>query len=164
MQIEHRLEYAKWVLERNLHWIGAAEVKIGVVVAIDTAMLAGLAAVFSLTGFAAHSWEANAFSALAAVALIAAFICTAATILPKTDGPKTSFVFFGKIINVSRAEYAAGFKQAEESEFLADLLDQIHRNAEIAMDKFWWVRNAMTWSFVALPLWIAAIVFLLKGR
>ncbi|WP_233099873.1 hypothetical protein, partial [Acidovorax sp. IB03] len=37
-----RLQTAQWVLERNLGWIAAAEVKVGVIVAIDTAMLGGV--------------------------------------------------------------------------------------------------------------------------
>ena len=42
-----RLQTAQWVLERNLGWIAAAEVKVGAIVAIDTAMLGGLGAAFS---------------------------------------------------------------------------------------------------------------------
>lgn len=38
---KERLQTAQWVLERNLAWIAAAEVKVGVIVAIDTAMLGG---------------------------------------------------------------------------------------------------------------------------
>ena len=33
---------AKWTLERRLAWIAAAEVKVGVVVSMQVAMLAGL--------------------------------------------------------------------------------------------------------------------------
>jgi len=42
-----RLRVAQWVLERNLGWIAASEVKAGVVVAIDTAMFGALATAFS---------------------------------------------------------------------------------------------------------------------
>lgn len=45
-----RLKFAQWVLERNLSWIAASDVKTGVVVAVDTAMLAGL-----VTAFAGHA-------------------------------------------------------------------------------------------------------------
>jgi hypothetical protein len=34
-----RLQTALWVMERNLGWIAAAQVKVGVIVAIDTGML-----------------------------------------------------------------------------------------------------------------------------
>lgn len=41
-----RLTECKWVLERKLQWIAAAEVKVGVVATIDLAMIAGLAAIY----------------------------------------------------------------------------------------------------------------------
>lgn len=41
MTDDERLKAAQWVLERNLAWVAAAEVKVGVIVAIDTAMLGG---------------------------------------------------------------------------------------------------------------------------
>ncbi len=44
---KERLLIAQWVLERNLSWIAAAEVKVGVIVAIDTALLGSLGAAFS---------------------------------------------------------------------------------------------------------------------
>lgn len=51
------LQTAQWVLERNLGWIAAAETKVGVVVAIDTAMLGGLGAAFSGAETAARTQQ-----------------------------------------------------------------------------------------------------------
>ncbi len=42
-----KLAHARWVLERNLHWIAAAEVKVGIVIAIDTGLLGALASALS---------------------------------------------------------------------------------------------------------------------
>jgi hypothetical protein len=44
---KQRLEFAKWLFERTLGWIATADVKVGVAMALDTAMLGGLAAAFS---------------------------------------------------------------------------------------------------------------------
>jgi len=56
MDIEkERIITAQWVLERNLAWIAAAEVKVGVVVAINTAMLGGLGASYGAVDKAAHT-------------------------------------------------------------------------------------------------------------
>lgn len=159
---QERLLFAQWVFERNLHWVAAAEVKTGVVVALDTAMFAGLAAAFSTSKVWEHTAWAHLFSVTSSGCLVAALICTAMTLLPRTDGPPTSFVFFGKIVRQSRADYADSFKRVSEAAFLDDCLDQIHRNAEIACDKFRWVRNAMLWSFLAVLPWVAAIACLLK--
>lgn len=157
---QERLSFAQWILERNLHWVGAAEVKTGVIVALNTAMLGGLAAAFSAAG-ERTAW-ANFFSIASAACLLIALFCAAMSVLPRTDGPPTSFVFFGKIVKNSRADYVDSFKRASSAAFLDDCLEQIHRNAEIACDKFRWVRNAMMWSFVAVLPWVAAIGCLLK--
>ncbi|MHB8428498.1 MAG: Pycsar system effector family protein [Acidiferrobacterales bacterium] len=157
-----RLQMAQWILERNLHWIGAAEVKTGVIVALNTAMLGGLATAFSVAKVAEHTAWAIFFSITGAVCLLLALFCAAMSVLPRTDGPPASFVFFGNIAKRNSADYADSFKRADNAAFLQDCLDQIHRNAEIASDKFRWVRNAMMWSFGAVTPWVAAIVCLLK--
>jgi hypothetical protein len=159
-----RLSFAQWVLERNLHWVSAAEVKTGVVVALNTAMLGGLAAAFSASKLAEHSAWANLFSVLSAGCLLAALFCAAMSVLPRTDGPPSSFIFFGKIVKRARADYVDLFKRADNTAFLNDCLDQIHRNAEIACDKFRWVRNAMMWSFLSVLPWVASTACLLKNR
>lgn len=158
-----RFSYAQWVLERNLHWVGAAEVKTGVVVTLNIAMLGGLAAAFTGTPLVDHSSLANLFSIGAAACLFVSLFCTAMSVFPRTDGPETSFVFFGKIVNGERPDYAEAFKRADKAALLQDLLDQIHRNAEIACVKFRWVRNAMGWSFGSVIFWTPAIACLLNG-
>lgn len=157
-----RFAYAQWVLERNLNWIGAAEVKTGVIITLNIAMLGGLAAAFTQKPQAAHSAWSSALAIGAVICLLASLFCAAMSVIPRTDGPKSSFVFFGKIVATSRTDYSDGFTRANRSEFMLDLVDQIHRNAEIACDKFRWVRNAMCWSFGAVALWTPAIACLLK--
>lgn len=158
-----RHEYAQWILEQNLHWISAAEVKAGAVVAIDTAMLGALAAAFSALPSADHIAWANLFSFVAAACLLVAVFCTAVSVLPRTDGPPNSFVFFGKIVKRTAADYLDAFRRADGNAFLDDCLDQVYRNAEIACTKFRWVRNAMMWSFAALLPWVAALACLMKA-
>lgn len=160
---DDRLAYAQWVLERNLHWIGAAEAKTGVIVTLSIAMLGGLAAAFTNKPLVSHSVWANLLSIGAACCLLVSLVCAAMSVLPRTHGPKTSLIFFGKIVANSRSDYANAFKHADKSTFLQDLLDQIHRNAEIAVEKFAWVRKAIMWSFPAVILWVPAIACLLKG-
>lgn len=87
MNNDERLSFARWVLERNLHWVGAAEAKIGVIVALDTAMLGGLAAAFNAVKKADLTAWANFFSSVTAVSLLLAlFFCAAMCVLPRTDG------------------------------------------------------------------------------
>ena len=49
---------------------------------------------------------------------------------------------------------------ASVDQLLSDCLAQIHRNAEIACEKFKWVRAGMFWSFVAVLPWIVALSLL----
>lgn len=164
MENEARLEYAKWILERNLHWISAVEVKVGFIIAVDTAMLGALAAAVSTTKFSENGAWTNLFTIVTVVTLISAFICAAMAVKPDTKGPPTSFVFFGEIAAQTGADYVDQFKRANDESFLQDLLRQIHRNAEIAKNKYDWVKSAVGWSFFSVPIWAAAIVCVLKDR
>ena len=159
---KERLDFAKWVLERNLSWIAAAEVKVGVIVTIDMAMLGGLAAAFG-TLKAGERTAAVCLGTLVPAVLIAiAIICAGISIYPKVGGPLYSLLFFGRIAQIDKEDYSAKFRQATEGELLNDLTAQIHRNAEIAASKFEWVKKSMFWSFISVLPWISAIAFLVK--
>jgi hypothetical protein len=160
---EDKLEHAKWILDMHLHWISASEVKAGAIVAIDTAMLGALAAAFSALPSIEHTAWANLSSFIAASCLLIAIFCTAMSVLPRTDGPPNSFLFFGKIVKRSVADYLDAFRRADGSAFLDDCIDQVYRNAEIACTKFRWVRNAMVWSFAALSPWVISLACLMKA-
>ncbi|WP_310445993.1 Pycsar system effector family protein [Thiobacillus sp.] len=157
-----RLKVAQWILERNLGWIAAAEIKVGVIVALDTAMLGVLATSFSSLLPAERTAWANLFMFLAAITIVVAIICAAMSVLPRVNGPKKSLLFFGRIAQLHHPNYVANFRAATESELLEDCLAQIHRNAEIARDKFMWVGRSMKWSFLSLAPWVTALSLLVK--
>lgn len=159
---KERLQVAQWVLERNLGWIAAAEVKVGVIVAIDTAMLGGLGTAFSAVDSSSRTSWAWLFAIGAAIALAGGLFCAAMAVLPRVDGPAKSLVFFGRIGPCADAEYIENFKSATDAELLRDWTAQIHRNAQIACDKFAWVRKSMWWSFLSVLSWFPAITTLLN--
>ncbi len=161
---KERLLVAQWVLERNLAWIAAAEVKVGVIVAIDTAMLGALGAAFSSSSTSSHTANTTwmyLWTVGAGVAIIAGLFCAAMAVLPRVDGPLKSLVFFGRVGVLEESDYVKQFKSATDTELLKDLTAQIHRNAQIAREKFAWVRASMYWSFISVVPWFAAIVTLL---
>ncbi len=88
-----RLHTAQWVLERNLAWIAAAEVKVGVIVAIDTAMLGGLGAAFSAADGSARTHWAWFFSIATVICLGSGLFCAAMAVLPRISGPEKSLLF-----------------------------------------------------------------------
>jgi hypothetical protein len=156
-----RLKYAQWILERNLGWIAASDVKTGVVVAVDTAMLAALAAAFSAAHAAGRTPWAWVFSVLGAAFLCFGVFCAAMALLPRITGPSESFIFSGCIIKNAAPDYADAFRRATAAKFLDDCLAQVHRNAQIASEKFDWVRAAILWSFIAVVPWVCALAILL---
>lgn len=156
-----RLQTAQWVLERNLAWIAAAETKVGVVVAIDTAMLGGLGAAFSSAEVAVRTQHWTfLFTMVAALLLGAGLSCAAMAVLPRVDGPSKSLLFFGRIGPCADVDYTRNFRSASVDDLLEDWTAQIHRNAQIACEKFKWVRMGIQWSFLAILPWFSAIVCL----
>lgn len=159
---QQRIATAQWILERHLAWISAAEVKVGVIVTLDTALLGGLAAAFGTSDSCGRTMWTYIFTLAAATGGVVGLFCTAMAVLPRITGPKTSLIFFGPIASQDAASYGAQFKQATDDYLLTDLTDQIHRNAQIARDKYKWVRRSMRVSFIAAAIWIVAISLLVK--
>lgn len=157
-----RLLVAQWVLERNLAWVAAAEVKVGVIVAIDTALLGSVGAAYAGADAVARTTWAYLWAISAGVAAAAGIFCAAMAVLPRLNGPAKSLVFFARIGKLDQAEYFEKFKNSSDVQLLEDWTAQIHRNAQIACEKFSWVRASMYWSFVSILPWFAAILTLLK--
>jgi hypothetical protein len=162
MDQKERLALAQWILERNLSWIAASEVKVGVIVTIDMAMLGGLAAAFGNLKIAERTACIYLWALGGAVPIVIAIFCSGMSLLPRMDGPERSFLFFGRIAQLERVNYSEKFRQVSDEEFLDDSTSQIHRNAEIAASKFSWVRRSMCWSFFSVIPWIISIAILMK--
>ncbi len=159
-----RLKTAQWVLERNLAWIAAAEIKVGVIVAIDTAMLGGLGSAFSFASGSVRTHWDWLFTITASTCLGIGLFCAAMAVLPRLTGPARSLLFFGRVGQRADAEYIEDFKKVTDADLLNDWVAQIHRNAQIACNKFAWVRKSMWWSFLAVLPWFSAILLLLNNK
>lgn len=157
-----RLNDARWVLERQLAWIAAADVKVGVVVAIQVAMVGGLGAAFSAAA-TKNSWIIGSSGSYAFSAVIA-MIYAAMTLYPRIRGPNSSLLLFGRIAGMSVVDYTEAFKKVTEDELLEDWTIQIHRNAEIACDKHDRVGKAMMISFLGGIPWVVAVSMLVMPK
>lgn len=158
---KERLQFAQWVLERNLGFIAAAEVKVGVLVAVDTAMLGMLAAAFGASQVPDRTALAYLFTLVAVGAGMLGIFCAAWAVMPRVKGPP-SLLFFAQIAQNRSTDFADAFRAASDAKLLEDCLEQIHRNAEIACTKFGWVRKGMGWSFFSVIPWAAALGLLVK--
>jgi hypothetical protein len=161
MKDEDRVDLARWLLDRNIAWIAAAEAKAGFIVALDTAMFAGLATAYS---------DAKAITALqqfgsvfAALLLAMSVLFCAVVVRSQTHGPASSLIFFGRISKRSIETYRDAFKTSDSTAWITDFADQIHRNAEIATEKYEWVRRATVTLMFAGPFWALAVVSLVRG-
>jgi hypothetical protein len=159
---KQRIEHAKWVLERTLGWIATADVKVGVVMALDTAMFAGLATAYGASDSSTRTAWAIVALVVASGALFAAVFCAAMSALPRITGPVASNIYFGRIAEKSLEEYNEAFARLDDAALLSDLTTQVHRNAEIATAKHAWVRKSLIWSYVAALPWAASILILIK--
>ena len=100
------------------------------------------------------------FCLAASIFLGIGLACASMAVLPRVTGPSSSLLFFGRIANGEEVDYTNSFKGASVDALLTDWTAQIHRNAQIACDKFRWVRRGMLWSFLAILPWFAAIITL----
>ena len=157
-----QLKFAQWVLERNLGWVAAAEIKAGFIVAIDSAMLGVLASSFNSEKLLEHASFSCWSSACAILLLAIGVFCAAMTVLPRVNGTISSNIFFGNISKKGVKDFEREFLSADLEQLLSDCLAQVHRNSEIANRKFSWVRKAMIWSFIEVIPWLMALTTLVK--
>lgn len=157
-----RIDAAKWLFERNLGWIATADVKVAVAIALDTAMLGGLAAAFAGSDYHLRTAWTYFFVLVATGGMSLALFCAGMAALPRMRGPLKSMIFFGRVAEKDADIYVEEFSKLTEKEFLADLAMQIHRNSEIACDKHYWVRKSLMWSFLSSGVWGVAIALLVK--
>lgn len=160
MDTRERIGAAQWILERNLGWIAAADIKAGVIIGINTALGSGLAAAYNEAG--SRTCLIIVLTALAAFLGLISVFFSAMAVLPHTSGPKRSLVFFGCIAQLERSEYCEKFGTVSEEDMLLDLTSQIHRNAEIACYKYDHLGKAMRLAFFFTVIWVAALVLLVK--
>lgn len=156
-----RLTTAQWILERNLAWIAAADAKVAIIVTINVAMLGGLAGTFGWSD-AHRSYWAYGACMMATILNGSGVFCAAMAMFPMTDGPKQSLLFSVPVAGMTLPDYQAALKDRSDEQLLEDWTAQIHRNAEIAKNKFEWVRVAMIWSFLGAPAWVIAIGVMLS--
>jgi hypothetical protein len=161
-QTASRLDLVDRILSRNLSWVAAADAKIAPILAIDTAMLGFIAALAP----AASKWTApqSGVTAIAGLLLLGSLGCLAAAVFPRLEGPKSSRVFFGGIAPQDREAYVESISCGESDELVKDFGRQCHRNAEIALAKFGFIRSAMILLFLSIVPWLASVALLYSSR
>ena len=153
---ENEVSHLKWLLEKQLHWISSADSKLAVLVPLPLAMLA-ISLSVAAEAFAQITWN-DAPLIVSTVLLCLGLFFTKAALTPRLNGPSDSTIFFGKIATLTEAEFLAIFESSNEAEFKRDLIQQVYRNAHIALIKHCNVGRCITCLALATPLWLLAIV------
>lgn len=155
----NKYQYLNDNLNRQLHWIDKADLRLAFIVPLTLAMLASISAKSpSLSKWDAALWMWIPFS-IFFLSLTLVF-CICAT-FPRITGKKKSNVFFRGILEKDIDEYASQVTSIEEEDALIDLAYQVHINAGIAATKFNWIQKALFtlilasifWAFTIHALW-----------
>jgi Family of unknown function (DUF5706) len=99
-----------------------------------------------------------------AILALWSLICAAIALWPRTNGPKSSMVYFGCIARDRCEDYVEEFKRKDEAYFLEDLAEQVHRNAVIAQKKICNVGTAMKVAFGGAFFWVVAVALLVMPK
>ena len=158
-QFNH-IQIAQWILDKQLVWIASADAKVAVIISLETAALAGIATAYSSSLSTTH-W-ALLLSILTSALIFISLFCAAMSVIPRTDGPKESIIFFTPIAKISQVEFVDKLIATPLDKIHKEIAIQIHRNAEIANRKHCWVKRSMGWAFFAAIPWTSAVFMLIK--
>lgn len=142
-------------LERLLNWIGAAESRLAFVLSVSTAMAGALA--ISLPGIF-HCSAIIRYSTFLAISLLfLSIVFVACASFPRTRGPTKSLIYFGSIDKLTLEEFSDSLHNRTGKDYANDLLEQCHRNAQIATLKFSWIQKAMICIFASIFPWVVSM-------
>ncbi len=156
MEQDELIAHLRWVLERQLHWISAADVKAGGMIGAYMA-LAAIAA--TLLDSANPPAIAKLLFVVAGFTMIPALACAVAVFFPRVDATRSSCIYFGEIAQQDLAKFLA--RRQSKGEVIDDLLAQIFINAKIATCKHKFAKNSILIGAASLAVWIGAVATLM---
>ena len=145
-------------LDLQLEWVRAADAKVPPIFAINIAMLGVVVALMKTNS----NWiiYEGILTSLCLIPLVVSICFLALSIFPRLSGPKGSNIFFGGITNKSEEKFIEELKGESDINYENDVLVQAYRNAEIADDKFRFIKYAFISSFISVPFWLISIYLL----
>lgn len=155
---ETAIARAESELDRLLVWVRSAESRLALILPLSTAMLGALAVLAPH----ASKWTVGGgiTAAFAITFLLLSIAFAACASFPRTTGPKGSLIYFGGITTRELPQYETAVRSMTPEAYLNDLINQCHRNAQIAERKYAWVQRSMTCLFLAALPWGLALFIL----
>jgi hypothetical protein len=148
-------------LEQVSDWIRAADGKIGTLLAMDAAMVGTLIAIAGRPG----GWTqwTGYWIALGSTALLSSLLMVAFATFPQLSGRAKSLIFFGDVASLTLSDYATRIANRTRRKYLDDLTGQCHRNSEIAVRKYLWIRRATLALLIGVIPWLVALFLVVGG-
>lgn len=162
MDINKQIESAEKNLERILSFFERVESRSSVIFAINTAMLAFLAANCpSLKTFTEwYMYIVILPLILIAISFWNLYKCN----FPKLKGGPSSLLYFREICRRTKSNYISEFKNLSDTNYLQDLLTQAWRNSEILSEKFSHLKYAYQSLALAIAPWVISLsIFIWKN-
>lgn len=144
-------------LDRQIAWIRASDAKISMLLPINTAMLAVLAAHLAQAHLTVVHW---ALAIAASVPCAVSFTLAVLAVMPHIRDDGNSLIYFTDIARRPRDDFRSQIRALEEDAHLEDLAAQVHLSAWLAREKMRHARNSYRALFIALPFWVGAIYLL----
>jgi len=153
-----QLDLLDRILGRNLNWVASADAKVTPMLAINTAMLGVIAALVPK----ATDWTvlSGIATAIATLSLFGGVVFLVLATFPRLNGPRSSLLFFGGIASYEEEQYLEKILQGITPDLLKDYARQCHRNAEIAQQKYRFIKYAMVCTFFSVPAWVLSVALL----
>src|SRR5690625_2322924 len=148
--MRENIERLEYILDKQLTWITAADLRLRFLVPIATAMFGTL--VYFPEKIIWHSLG-GVLAGCAIVLLTASIFFAACATFPRTVATQRSLIFFGSVAATDRLAYKKSLAFLNEAAYMDDLAEQCHINAVIARKKFKWVRFGMACLFAAMIPW-----------
>lgn len=162
LTINTRAEFLELRLAQLQWQIANADKKLATFFTLNTAMLGVMASLAPLVKEAGVLMVVFLFSTTVILIISIAMLALAA--FPHVKGGRGSLIFFGGIRQFDSAGYLAAVKELDEEKYLADLAEQCHSVAQIALEKYFWIKRAATAMFTAVLPWLVTVYFLFKAK
>ncbi|MEW0941208.1 MULTISPECIES: Pycsar system effector family protein [Acinetobacter] len=152
--IDKNIEKNQWLLEKQLNWISNGDVKIGAIVTLNLALLAGLGSYFNAKE---PLLLLDILYAITVIIIIVSIYFCKLGFRPKFDPPNQSNIFFGTIAKNDLTTFVQSIDNITKETYSEDLSNQIYRNAKIASMKYEYLSKATSVFLVASVFWIITL-------
>ncbi|MEO0342343.1 MAG: Pycsar system effector family protein [Pseudomonadota bacterium] len=138
-------------LERQIGWVRASESRLNLVLPLGTLLFGIIAAKLDQIP---DDQKAVLFASWSSIVLISLSITLAAiSILPRTKGPTGSVLYFGSIAKIPLDKFKDEIDSSDQSSYRSDLINQIHRNSQIAEIRYRLMKYSILALLFSFPFW-----------